>query len=125
MDILKKLVSGKLSLAVTFWVYYFGFIVIATISLGISGGIALSGIINKPVLYCIFIVTVIIELFMIIAVIVGISRILKYQGVTFWRIAALIVCAIHCIGIIGCFLNGDYSYNGFLDKYPSFDEYAN
>ena len=111
MDILKKIISGKLSLAVIFWGYYFGFIIIANICLGISGGIALSsGIINESVLNCIVIVTVLLELFMIIAVIVGISRILKYQGVTFWRIAALIVCAIHCLGIIGCLINGEYSY---------------
>ncbi|AJA44978.1 hypothetical protein C7375_11712 [Frischella perrara] len=113
MDILKKIISGKLSLAVMFWGYYFGFIIIATACMGITYGFGF----NKPMLYCIFLVTTIIELLMIIAVTIGISRILKYQGVTFWGLAALIVCVLHCMGIIICFLDGSYSYNEFLDKH--------
>ena len=113
MDILKKIVSGKLSLAVIFWGYYFGFMIISTICMFISRRFPF----NNTMHYFIFLVTIIIQLLMIIAVIIGISRILKYQGVTFWGLAALIVCVLHSMGIIICFLDGSYSYNGFLDKH--------
>ena len=121
MDILKRIVSGKLSLAVMFWGYYFGFIIIATACMGITYGFGF----NKPMLYCIFLVTTIIELLMIIAVTIGISRILKYQGVTFWCLAALIVCLLHSLGIIVGLFEGKYSYDVFLHKYLSIKESAN
>ena len=113
MDILKKIVSGKLTLAVIFWGYYFGFMIISTICMFISRRFPF----NNTMHYFIFLVTIIIQLLMIIAVIIGISRILKYQGVTFWCLAALIVCVLHSMGIIICFFDGSYSYNGFLDKH--------
>ena len=121
MDILKKIVSGKLTLAVIFWGYYFGFMIISTICIYISHRFPF----NNTMHYFIFLVTIIIQLLMIIAVIIGISRILKYQGVTFWCLAALIVCVLHSLGIIVGLFEGKYSYDVFLHKYLSIKESAN
>ena len=117
MDILKKLVNGKLSLAVTFWIFYFVFRTVLNIGIIIGYVVALLDMITEPVLYSIITVTVILEFIMLIVVIIGISNILKNKGVTFWAIVALIVCSFNCIVMIQSFFDGCYSYDDFLETY--------
>ena len=117
MGILKKLIDGKLSLAVTFWIFYFVFRIVTNIGISIGYIIALLDMITEPVLYSIIIVTVILEFIMLIVVMTGICNILKNKGVTFWGIAALIVCIFNCIVMMYSLLDGCYSYDDFLDTY--------
>jgi len=117
MGILKKLVDGKLSLAVTFWIFYFVFRIVTNIGISIGYIVALLDMITEPVLYSIIIVTVILEFIMLIVVMTGICNILKNKGVTFWGIAALIVCIFNCIVMTYSLLDGYYSYDDFLDTY--------
>ena len=105
MGILKKLVDGRLSLAVTFWIFYFVFRTVMNIGIIIGYVVALLGVITEPVLYS------------IITVIIGISNILKNKGVTFWPIVALIVCGFNWIFMMQSFFDGCYSYDVFLDTY--------
>ena len=117
MDILKKLVNGKLSLAVTFWIFYFVFRIVTYISSVIGFIIALLGMITVPVIYSIITAIAILEFIMLIVVMIGICNILKNKGVTFWGIAALIVCSFNCIVMTYSLLDGYYSYDDFLDTY--------
>ena len=117
MGILKKLIDGKLSLAVTFWIFYFVFRIVTNTGISIGYVVALLDMITEPVLYSIIIVTVILEFIMLILVMTGICNILKNKGVTFWGIAALIVCIFNCIVMIYSLLDGYYSYDDFLDTY--------
>ena len=117
MDILKKLVNGKLSLAVTFWIFYFVFRIVTYISSAIGFIIALLGMITVPVIYSIITAIAILEFIMLIVVMIGICNILKNKGVTFWGIAALIVCSFNCIVMMYSLLDGCYSYDDFLDTY--------
>ena len=117
MDILKKLVNGKLSLAVTFWIFYFVFRIVTNIGISIGYIVALLDMITEPVLYSIIIVTVILEFIMLIVVMTGICNILKNKGVTFWGIAALIVCIFNCIAMMYSLFDGYYSYDYFSDVY--------
>ncbi len=117
MGILKKLIDGKLSLAVTFWIFYFVFRIVTNIGISIGYIVALLDMITEPVLYSIIIVTVILEFIMLIVVMTGICNILKNKGVTFWGIAALIVCSFNCIVMTYSLLDGYYSYDDFLDTY--------
>ena len=117
MGILKKLVDGKLSLAVTFWIFYFVFRIVTYISSVIGFIIALLGMITVPVIYSIITAIAILEFIMLIAVMIGICNILKNKGVTFWGIAALIVCIFNCIAMMYSLFDGYYSYDYFLDVY--------
>lgn len=117
MGILKKLVNGKLSLAVTFWIFYFVFRIVTYISSVIGFIIALLGMITVPVIYSIITAIAILEFIMLIAVMIGICNILKNKGVTFWGIAALIVCIFNCIAMMYSLFDGYYSYDYFLDVY--------
>ena len=117
MGILKKLVNGKLSLAVTFWIFYFLFRIVTYISSVIGFIIALLGMITAPVIYSIITAIAILEFIMLIAVMIGICNILKNKGVTFWGIAALIVCIFNCIAMMYSLFDGYYSYDYFLDVY--------
>ena len=117
MGILKKLVNGKLSLAVTFWIFYFVFRIVTYISSVIGFIIALLGMITVPVIYSIITAIAILEFIMLIVVMIGICNILKNKGVTFWGIAALIVCIFNCIVMMYSLLDGCYSYDDFLDTY--------
>ena len=117
MDILKKLVNGKLSLAVTFWIFYFVFRIVTYISSVIGFIIALLGMITVPVIYSIITAIAILEFIMLIVVMIGICNILKNKGVTFWGIAALIVCIFNCIAMMYSLFDGYYSYDYFLDVY--------
>ena len=117
MGILKKLVDGKLSLAVTFWIFYFVFRIVTYISSVIGFIIALLGMITVPVIYSIITAIAILEFIMLIVVMIGICNILKNKGVTFWGIAALIVCSFNCIVMTYSLLDGYYSYDDFLDTY--------
>ena len=117
MGILKKLIDGKLSLAVTFWIFYFVFRIVTYISSVIGFIIALLGMITVPVIYSIITAIAILEFIMLIVVMIGICNILKNKGVTFWGIAALIVCSFNCIVMTYSLLDGYYSYDDFLDTY--------
>lgn len=117
MGILKKLVNGKLSLAVTFWIFYFVFRIVTYISSVIGFIIALLGMITVPVIYSIITAIAILEFIMLIVVMIGICNILKNKGVTFWGIAALIVCIFNCIAMMYSLFDGYYSYDYFLDVY--------
>ena len=117
MDILKKLVNGKLSLAVTFWIFYFVFRIVTYISSVIGFIIALLGMITVPVIYSIITAIAILEFIMLIVVMIGICNILKNKGVTFWGIAALIVCIFNCIAMMYSLFDGYYSYDYFSDVY--------
>ena len=117
MDILKKLVNGKLSLAVTFWIFYFVFRIVTYIGSVIGFIIALLGMITVPVIYSIITAIAILEFIMLIVVMIGICNILKNKGVTFWGIAALIVCIFNCIAMMYSLFDGYYSYDYFLDVY--------
>ena len=117
MGILKKLVDGKLSLAVTFWIFYFVFRIVTYISSVIGFIIALLGMITVPVIYSIITAIAILEFIMLIVVMIGICNILKNKGVTFWGIAALIVCIFNCIAMMYSLFDGYYSYDYFLDVY--------
>ena len=117
MGILKKLVDGRLSLAVTFWIFYFVFRTVMNIGIIIGYVVALLDMITEPVLYSIITVIVILEFIMLIVVIIGISNILKNKGVTFWPIVALIVCGFNWIFMMQSFFDGCYSYDVFLDTY--------
>ena len=117
MGILKKLIDGKLSLAVTFWIFYFVFRIVTYISSVIGFIIALLGMITVPVIYSIITAIAILEFIMLIVVMIGICNILKNKGVTFWGIAALIVCIFNCIAMMYSLFDGYYSYDYFLDVY--------
>ncbi|PXY95240.1 hypothetical protein [Frischella perrara] len=117
MDILKKLVNGKLSLAVTFWIFYFVFRIVTYISSVIGFIIALLGMITVPVIYSIITAIAILEFIMLIVVMIGICNILKNKGVTFWGIAALIICSLNCIAMMYSLFDGYYSYDYFSDVY--------
>ena len=117
MDILKKLVNGKLSLAVTFWIFYFVFRIVTYISSAIGFIIALLGMITVPVIYSIITAIAILEFIMLIVVMIGICNILKNKGVTFWGIAALIICSLNCIAMMYSLFDGYYSYDYFSDVY--------
>lgn len=117
MGILKKLVNGKLSLAVTFWIFYFVFRIVTYISSVIGFIIALLGMITVPVIYSIITAIAILEFIMLIVVMIGICNILKNKGVTFWGIAALIVCIFNCIAMMYSLFDGYYSYDYFSDVY--------
>ena len=117
MGILKKLVDGRLSLAVTFWIFYFVFRIVTYISSVIGFIIALLGMITVPVIYSIITAIAILEFIMLIVVMIGICNILKNKGVTFWGIAALIVCSFNCIVMTYSLLDGYYSYDDFLDTF--------
>ena len=83
MDILKKLVNGKLSLAVTFWIFYFVFRIVTYISSVIGFIIALLGMITVPVIYSIITAIAILEFIMLIVVMIGICNILKNKRNSF------------------------------------------
>ena len=117
MNILNKLVRGELSLAVTFWIFYFVFRIVTYIGSVIGFIIALLGMITVPVIYSIITAIAILEFIMLIVVMIGICNILKNKGVTFWGIAALIVCSFNCIVMTYSLLDGYYSYDDFLDTY--------
>ena len=117
MGILKKLVNGKLSLAVTFWIFYFVFRIVTYISSVIGFIIALLGMITVPVIYSIITAIAILEFIMLIVVMIGICNILKNKGVTFWGIAALIICSLNCIAMMYSLFDGYYSYDYFSDVY--------
>ena len=117
MGILKKLFNGKLSLAVTFWIFYFVFRIVTYISSVIGFIIALLGMITVPVIYSIITAIAILEFIMLIVVMIGICNILKNKGVTFWGIAALIVCIFNCIAMMYSLFDGYYSYDYFSDVY--------
>ena len=117
MGILKKLIDGKLSLAVTFWIFYFVFRIVTYISSVIGFIIALLGMITVPVIYSIITAIAILEFIMLIVVMIGICNILKNKGVTFWGIAALIVCIFNCIAMMYSLFDGYYSYDYFSDVY--------
>ena len=117
MGILKKLVDGRLSLAVTFWIFYFVFRIVTYISSVIGFIIALLGMITVPVIYSIITAIAILEFIMLIVVMIGICNILKNKGVTFWGIAALIICSLNCIAMMYSLFDGYYSYDYFSDVY--------
>ena len=117
MGILKKLIDGKLSLAVTFWIFYFVFRIVTYISSVIGFIIALLGMITVPVIYSIITAIAILEFIMLIVVMIGICNILKNKGVTFWGIAALIICSLNCIAMMYSLFDGYYSYDYFSDVY--------
>ena len=117
MNILNKLVRGELSLAVTFWIFYFVFRIVTYISSAIGFIIALLGMITVPVIYSIITAIAILEFIMLIVVMIGICNILKNKGVTFWGIAALIVCIFNCIAMMYSLFDGYYSYDYFSDVY--------
>ena len=117
MNILNKLVRGELSLAVTFWIFYFVFRIVTYISSAIGFIIALLGMITVPVIYSIITAIAILEFIMLIVVMIGICNILKNKGVTFWGIAALIICSLNCIAMMYSLFDGYYSYDYFSDVY--------
>ena len=117
MGILKKLIDGKLSLAVTFWIFYFVFRIVTYIGSVIGFIIALLGMITVPVIYSIITAIAILEFIMLIVVMIGICNILKNKGVTFWGIAALIICSLNCIAMMYYLFDGYYSYDYFSDVY--------
>ena len=73
--------------------------------------------ITVPVIYSIITAIAILEFIMLIVVMIGICNILKNKGVTFWGIAALIVCIFNCIAMMYSLFDGYYSYDYFSDVY--------
>lgn len=105
MNIFKRLVKGELSLAVTFWVFGVLFsVILAAIFF------AMTFIFNACHVPTLLRISVILFIYSInflnsIMVLVGIFNLLKNNGVTYWRVIALVVwlCAtVYSVYDDGC-----------------------
>ncbi|QLG94690.1 hypothetical protein HZF02_23280 [Pseudomonas yamanorum] len=86
----RKLLSGRFSLVVTFWVW------------GIGCGLILGGIglisILKGVVY-VFLVAKMLQVVLFVMVIIGIVNILR-RDVTFWGVFALLVVLVNLLSVV-------------------------